>query len=235
MDLQGLKLTWLGHSNFRILNTSGQVVLIDPWFTENPANPDKSIPKKKVDLMLITHGHFDHLGDAVEIAKKHNSKVVGIYELCAWLQKKGVENCSPMNLGGSQSVGDVRVTMVPARHSSGIQEDGQMIYAGEPCGYVLEFENGIKIYHSGDTAVFSDMRLIHELYHPDVALLPIGDHFTMGPREAACAVSLLRPKTVVPMHFGTFPLLTGTADEFKKQCEDLGVEVVVMKPGQTIG
>jgi len=234
MDLQGLKLTWLGHSNFRILNTGGQVVLIDPWFTENPASPEKSIPKKKVDLVLITHGHFDHLGDAIEIAKKHGPKVIGIFELCAWLQKKGVENCSPMNLGGSQSAADVRVTMVPARHSSGIQEDGQMIYAGEPCGYVMEFENGVKIYHAGDTAVFSDMQLIHELYRPDIALLPIGDHYTMGPREAACAVSLLRPKTVIPMHFGTFPALTGTADEFKKHVEDLGVEVVVMKPGQTI-
>ena len=139
-----------------------------------------------------------------------------------------------MNLGGTQSVGDVRVTMVPARHSSGIQEDGQMIYAGEPCGYILEFENGLKVYHAGDTSVFSDMQLIHELYRPDIALLPIGDHFTMGPREAACAVRMLRPKTVIPMHFGTFPMLTGTSEAFKKEVADLGIEVVVMKPGQTI-
>jgi L-ascorbate metabolism protein UlaG (beta-lactamase superfamily) len=138
-----------------------------------------------------------------------------------------------MNKGGTQTVGgDVKVTMVHANHSSGAEDGGQIIYAGEPCGYVIEFANGVKIYHAGDTNVFGDMAIIRDLYAPDVALLPIGDHYTMSPREAAYACNLLKPKAVVPMHFGTFPLLTGTPAELKKLVS--GVEVVEMKPGETI-
>jgi L-ascorbate metabolism protein UlaG (beta-lactamase superfamily) len=234
MDLQGLKLTWLGHAAILIQTTGGKFVLIDPFLKENPATPGKMKNLKTVDVMLITHGHGDHLGDAVELAQKHKPKVVGIYELCSWLQKKGVENTAPMNKGGSQMVGDIRVTMVHALHSSGLDDGGQSIYAGEPCGYVIEFENGLKIYHAGDTAVFGDMHIIHELYHPDLALLPIGDHFTMGPHEAAYACQLLRPKAVVPIHWGTWPLLTGKPADLKKQVEGMGIEVIEMKPGQTI-
>jgi L-ascorbate metabolism protein UlaG (beta-lactamase superfamily) len=234
MDLQGLKLTWLGHAAILIQTTGGKFVLIDPFLKENPATPSRMKNLKAVDVLLITHGHGDHLGDAVEIAQKHKPKVVGIYELCAWLQKKGVENTAPMNKGGSQMVGDVRVTMVHALHSSGLEDTGQTIYAGEPCGYVIEFENGLKIYHAGDTAVFGDMHIIHELYHPDLALLPIGDHFTMGPHEAAYACQLLRPRAVVPIHWGTWPLLTGKPGDLRKQVEGMGIEVIEMKPGQTI-
>jgi len=234
MDLQGLRLTWYGHSTFRIETASGKHVVIDPWFKENPACPANHKNLKAVDVMLISHGHFDHMGDAVELAKKHKPTVIAVYEICAWLQKKGVENCSGMNRGGSQTVSDMRITMVPAFHSSGIEDEGQMIYAGEACGYVIEFESGVKIYHAGDTAVFGDMQLIHELYHPDIALLPIGDHYTMGPREATLACRLLRPKTVIPMHYGTFPLLKGTPAEFKKLVAEMGIEIVEMKPGKTI-
>lgn len=234
MDLQGLKLTWLGHATVLIQTVGGKFVLIDPFLKDNPATPSKMKNLKSVDVMLITHGHGDHLGDAVEIAQKHKPKVVGIYELCSWLQKKGVENTTPMNKGGSQMVGDIRVTMVHALHSSGLDDGGQTIYAGEPCGYVIEFENGLKIYHAGDTSVFGDMHLIHELYHPDLALLPIGDHFTMGPNEAAYACQLLRPKAVLPIHWGTWPLLTGKPADLKKQVEGMGIEVIEMKPGQTI-
>ena len=234
MDLQGLKLTWLGHATVLIQTTGGKFVLIDPFLKDNPATPSKMKNLKSVDVMLITHGHGDHIGDAVEIAQKHKPKVVGIYELCAWLQKKGVENTTPMNKGGSQMVGDVRVTMVHALHSSGLDDGGQTVYAGEPCGYVIEFENGLKIYHAGDTSVFGDMHLIHELYHPDLALLPIGDHYTMSPHEAAYACQLLRPKAVVPIHWGTWPLLTGKPTDLKKQVEGMGIEVIEMKPGQTI-
>jgi L-ascorbate metabolism protein UlaG (beta-lactamase superfamily) len=235
MDLQGLKITWLGHSCVRFETTSGKIILIDPFLKQNPSCPENEKDVKAVDVILITHGHFDHSGDVVEIARKHKPAVVGIFELCSWLGKKRIENLKPMNKGGSQVVADIRVTMIHALHSSGIEEEGQIIYAGEPCGYVLEFENGLKVYHSGDTAVFGDMQLVHDLYKPDIALLPIGDHFTMGPREATYACRLLRPKAVIPIHYGTFPVLTGTPTEFKHLAGDLGIEIIELKPGQTIG
>jgi L-ascorbate metabolism protein UlaG (beta-lactamase superfamily) len=231
MDLKGIKLTWLGHATFRI-ETGGQTVLVDPWVMGNPLCPDKEKKLKKVDVMLCTHGHFDHIGDAVEIARQHNSTVVGIFELCAWLGKKGAKKTSPMNKGGTQAVGDIRVTMVHADHSCGILDGDQIIYGGEACGFVIEFQNGLKIYHAGDTAVFGDMQIIRELYTPDIALLPIGDHYVMSPREAAYACKLLKPKAVIPMHFETFPVLTGTPAQLKQLAKD--VEVVQMKPGQTL-
>ena len=232
MNLKGVKLTWLGHGTFRIETPKGTTVLIDPWVMGNPACPETEKNVKKVDIMLCTHGHMDHIGDAVEIAKKHDPKVVGIFELCTWIQKKGVKQIAPMNKGGTQTVGDIKVTMVHADHSCGILDGDQIIYGGEACGYVIEFSNGVKIYHSGDTNVFGDMQIIHELYAPEIAILPIGDHFTMGPREAAHACNLLKAKTVIPMHFGTFPLLTGTPNALQKLVPS--VEVVELKPGQTI-
>jgi L-ascorbate metabolism protein UlaG (beta-lactamase superfamily) len=180
--------------------------------------PENEKQVKKVDVMLCTHGHFDHIGDAVEIAKKHNPMVVGIYE--------------PMNKGGTQTVGDIKVTMVNAQHSCGIQDGDQIIYGGEACGYVIHFDNGLKICHAGDTNVFGDMQIIRELYAPDIAMLAIGDHYTMSPREAAYACTLLKPKTVIPMHFGAFPLLTGKPGDLRQLAPD--VEVVELKPGVTV-
>ncbi len=232
MQLNGIKLTWLGHAMFRIVTPGGKVIIIDPWVMGNPKCPEKEKNVSKVDIMLVTHGHGDHIGDAVEIAKKHNPKVVAIPEMCHWLQKKGVKQTAEMNKGGTQTVDDIKVTMVHADHSCGIQDGDQMIYGGEACGYVVEFANGVKLYHAGDTNVFGDMQIIRELYGPSIAMLPIGDHYTMSPREAAYACKLLQPETVIPMHFGTFPVLTGRPSELHKLVP--GIEVKEMTPGETI-
>jgi len=232
MKLKSVKLTWLGHATFRIETPDGQIVLVDPWVMGNPMCPESEKNVKKVDVLLCTHGHFDHIGDAVEIAKRHDPMVVGVYELCTWLQKKGAKNISPMNKGGTQTVGDVRVTMVHADHSCGITDGDQIVYGGEACGYIIDFQNGLKIYHAGDTNVFGDMQIIRDLYAPDIAMLPIGDLFTMSPREAAYACGLLRVKSVIPMHFGTFPPLIGRPSQLKELVK--GVEVVEMRPGQTL-
>ncbi len=233
MNLKDIKLTWLGHSTFRIETPGGKMIFIDPWIMGNPMCPEAEKKVKKADILLCTHGHGDHIGDAVEVVKQHNPLVVGIYELCLWLAKKGAKQISPMNKGGTQTAGDIKVTMVHADHSCGIQDGDQLIYGGEACGFVIEFANGLKIYHAGDTNVFGDMAIIRELYAPAIVMLPMGDHFTMGPREAAYAINLLKPKTVIPMHFGTFPALTGTPDALQKLVP--GVVVLEMKPGITIG
>ncbi len=232
MDLNGLKITWLGHATFRVVTPKGTTLLIDPWVMGNPACPQGEKQVKKVDIMLCTHGHFDHIGDAVSIAKKHAPKVVCIPEMGTWLEKKGVKNVMGMNKGGTQHIDDIHVTMVHAVHSCGITDGEEIVYGGEACGYVIEFDNGIKIYHAGDTMVFGDMRIIHELWRPQICMLPIGDHYTMDPRQAAYAVELLQPKLVIPMHFGTFPVLTGTPAELQRLSE--GVEVREMKPGNTL-
>jgi L-ascorbate metabolism protein UlaG (beta-lactamase superfamily) len=232
MELKGLKITWLGHATFRVVTPKGNTILIDPWVMGNPACPESEKQVKKVDVMLCTHGHFDHIGDAVEIAMKHSPKVVCIPEMASWLGKKGVKNLAEMNKGGTQQIGDIQVTMVHAVHSCGITDGDQVVYGGEACGYVVKFDNGITIYHAGDTMAFSDMKIIHELWRPQIAMLPIGDHYTMDPRQAAYAAELLLPKTIIPMHFGTFPVLTGKPSELAKLAE--GTEVIEMKPGETL-
>ena len=232
MELKGIKLTWLGHATFRVETPGGKTIYIDPWVMGNPSCPAAERTVRKADVLLCTHGHYDHIGDAVEIAKKHEPTVVGIFELCTWMEKKGVKNTAAMNKGGSMTIEDVRVTMVHADHSCGILDGDEIVYGGEACGYVIEFANGVKIYHAGDTNVFGDMKIIRELYGPSIAMLPIGDRFTMSPREAVYAVQLLGVHTVIPMHFATFPLLTGTPGALKKLAGD--VEVAEMKPGVTV-
>ena len=233
MDLKGLQITWLGHATFRLRTPGGKIIFIDPWIENNPVCPQSEKKPGQADYLLVTHAHFDHIADAVDLARRHNPKVVGIFELCAWLEKKGARQTLPMNKGGTQDLGEFRVTMVHADHSCGIQDGDQILYGGEACGYVLDFKNGVTLYHAGDTAVFGDMQIIRELYAPAIAMLPIGNHFTMSPREAAYACKLLQPSTAIPMHFGTFPMLTGTPAEFKKLAKD--VEIFEMKPGQTAG
>jgi len=227
-----MDITWLGHGTFQFVLPGGETIVLDPWTEGNPAYP-KGFEISRCDTILISHGHFDHIHDAVPLAKKFGSAVVAIYETCQWLGTKGVENCRGMNKGGSQHVGSVTVTMTHAVHSCGITEDdGSIVYGGEAAGYVLTFEDGRVIYFSGDTNVFSDMALIAELYKPDLVFLPIGDLFTMGPREAAVACRLLQAKTVIPMHFGTFPALTGTPNRLQSLAP--GMKVWDLKPGETV-
>ena len=232
---KNLTLTWLGHSTFKITTPEGKIILIDPWVAGNSACPDTNKRFERLDLMLVTHGHFDHIADAVALARAHKPQVVAIYEVCHWLESKGVENLHPMNKGGSQVVEGVTITMTHADHSCGILEDGKIIYGGEAAGYLLQFSTGYRIYHAGDTALFGDMRLIGDLYRPKLALLPIGDLFTMNPREAAYAARLLRVREVIPMHFGTFPLLSGTSEVFKKEIRKVAkAKVLELEPGESL-
>ena len=225
-----LEITWLGHGTFQLRLDSGEVLLIDPWIEGNPAYP-QSHALSKVDVILVTHGHFDHIQEVAPLAKKFSPKVVAIYEIAHWLGSKGVANVSEMNKGGSQQVGPVTVTMTHAIHSGGIMDEGRFIYAGDACGYVLRFADGRVAYFAGDTTVFSDMALIAELYNPELVFLPIGDLYTMGPREAAVACRLLKPKKVIPMHFGTFPPLTGRPEELAKLVD---CEVWPLEPGKPV-
>ena len=229
-----LEITWLGHGTFQFRLASGEVLVMDPWLDGNPAYP-KGHTFDRVDTILISHGHFDHIHDAVPLAKKFSPQVVAIYETCEWLASKGVANTAAMNKGGSQQAGPVKVTMTHAVHSCGIKEDdGSIVYGGEACGYVLRLPDGRSLYFAGDTNVFSDMALIEQLYHPELAFLPIGDLFTMSPKEAALACSLLQPKKVVPMHFGPFPTLTGRPEELAELAKPTGVEIWPLEPGKTV-
>jgi L-ascorbate metabolism protein UlaG (beta-lactamase superfamily) len=228
------QVTWLGHSAFRIDSPGGKRIYLDPWLG-NPKCPEAERTPERVDILAVSHGHGDHVGEAVELGKRHGPKIVAIFELANWLERQGVAGASElgMNKGGTVDVDGVKFTMTDALHSGGfIGGDGSITYLGDPAGFVIELENGTKVYFAGDTTVFGDMQLIGRIYQPDVAVLPIGDQFTMSPREAAVALELLAVNKCIPCHYGTFPVLTGTPDELRELAPN--VEVVSPEPGQTI-
>jgi L-ascorbate metabolism protein UlaG (beta-lactamase superfamily) len=230
-DLKGTQITWLGHAAALITTAKGTQILIDPFLEQNPKYPkDYKLPEK-IDLLLLSHGHGDHIADAVSVAKKHKAQAVGIFELVSWLHSKGVEDIVGMNLGGTYRFKDVAVSLVEAKHSSSIQDGKDTLYAGIAAGFVIAIDGGPVIYHAGDTSVFSDMQILKDLYSPEIGLLPIGDHYTMSPKAAALAANYLGLKTVIPIHYGTFPELTGTPEELKTHLQKHQVETLTLTPG----
>jgi L-ascorbate metabolism protein UlaG (beta-lactamase superfamily) len=226
-------LTWLGHASYRIDSPNGKRIYVDPWL-DNPKCPDSEKQPDRVDVMAITHGHGDHIGSAVELGKQHSPAVVAIIELASWLEGNGVENATGlgMNKGGTVDIDGIKFHMTDASHSSALYDGADITFLGEAAGFVIEFENGTSVYAAGDTALFGDMELIGRYLEPDVAILPIGDHFTMGPRQAAAALELLGCRRCVPIHWGTFPLLHGTPDQLREHAP--GVDVIAVEPGETV-
>jgi L-ascorbate metabolism protein UlaG (beta-lactamase superfamily) len=227
--MSSTRITWLGHSTVLIQSPS-TTLLIDPFIAQNPSYPQGFALPEKIDFILLTHGHTDHVADALPLAAKTGATIVAIHELALYMGTHGAASTIGMSLGGTVRLGDVDATMVEAKHSSSIQDADGIHYAGTAAGFVLAVSGGVTLYHAGDTAVFGDMKIIGDLYRPSVALLPIGGHYTMGPREAALATSLLAVKTVLPMHFGTFPPLKGTPEELAALVAPT-VDIVRWKPG----
>jgi L-ascorbate metabolism protein UlaG (beta-lactamase superfamily) len=226
--LRGLNVTWLGHSTFAMTSRQGVRLLFDPFVTNNPVCPPAAKGVGAVDLLLVTHGHSDHCEDAVVIARETGATVVASPELAGWLERQGVKHLRPMNIGGRQRLSGLDIAMVPAVHSSSAN-DGT--YLGPATGFVVCFEDRLKIYFAGDTGLFGDMRLIRDRHAPDIAFLPIGDRFTMGPEDAAIAAEWLGVKAIVPMHYGTFPELTGTPADLRGHAEQRGIDVLELTPG----
>ena len=231
--MSSISITWLGHATFVITTPGGKRIVTDPWLEGNPACPADKKKIDKADVILVSHGHFDHTGDVVNVSRATDATTVGVFELTAWLERKGVKNLTGMNIGGTTKVAGLEITMVPAIHTSSVVENDQVVYLGLAAGFVVKMENGQSFYFAGDTALFGDMRLIAELHAPEIAFLPIGDHYTMGPQAAAMAARMLGVRQVVPMHYGTFPVLTGTPEELKRLVDPYGIDVLVLKPGQT--
>jgi len=233
---QDTEITWLGHAAFHLKSPEGTDVLIDPWL-DNPSAPDINKDEVSADIIALTHGHFDHMGNTVEIAKRTGATVVGIFEIAQYLGNQGLEDDQTvgMNIGGTAEVDGLKFTMVHAIHSSGIVSDANLVQGGDPAGFVIEMENGYGVYHTGDTELYSDMKLIGEFHNPDMMLVCMGDHFTMGPEKAARSIEWVDPEYSVPMHYGTFPLLTGTPEALKSALPEKYKErVVVADPGEKL-
>jgi L-ascorbate metabolism protein UlaG (beta-lactamase superfamily) len=233
VTMKKLSFTWYGHSTFVITTPGGKRIVTDPWLEGNPMCPPAMKRIGEADLILVSHGHSDHTGDVVAVARATGAPILAIYELALWLERKGLTNVQGMGVGGTLAVAGLHVTMVPAVHTSSTVEDDTSVYLGVPVGFVVRMEDGQTFYFAGDTAVFGDMKLIAEMYSPRIAFLPIGDHFTMGPEGAAMAARLLGVRQIVPMHYGTFSVLTGTPDRLKELVAPQGIDVLVLKAGET--
>jgi L-ascorbate metabolism protein UlaG (beta-lactamase superfamily) len=230
-----MQITWYGHSAFR-LDFGKHAVLIDPFFTGNPAFvSDKAAAVKGVTHIVLTHGHGDHVGDTLDIAKSTGAPVITNYDLCMWLAAKGLEKFDPMNTGGTTDQGGFTVTLVRADHSSGDIKDGMPIYLGNPCGAIIKAPGEPTIYHMGDTDIFSDMALIAEIHQPKIAMVPIGDRFTMNAQTAALAVKrFFKLDAVIPCHYGSFPIISPTADAFVAEMKGHGTNVIVPEKGKPV-
>jgi L-ascorbate metabolism protein UlaG (beta-lactamase superfamily) len=236
MPNNGTQLQFLGQATFLITSPEGHRTLIDPWLRGNPACPDNLKDVGHVDLILVTHGHHDHIDDLLPVARKTGAAVAGTLEMCTWLNSQGITNVIRMNKGGTVTSGPVQVTMAHADHTGGIMEGPEVVYSGAAVSYILHTSDEARIWHMGDTAVFGDMALIAEIYQPQTILMPIGNLVVMSPREAAHAVRLTHPRTVVPMHYGIYPPgSNGTPEEFRRHCEGItDVEIAEMQPGDVI-
>jgi L-ascorbate metabolism protein UlaG (beta-lactamase superfamily) len=230
--MSALSITWYGHATFVIGTPGGRRIVFDPWLTGNPKAP-AGAKIDKADVICVSHGHADHSSDVVTVARATGATVVAVFELANYFQGKGLKEIVGMGVGGTVDVKGLKISMTPAVHTSSIEEDGKVLYVGLATGFVVRLEDDRSIYFAGDTALFGDMRLIRDLHAPEIAFLPIGDHYTMNPAAAALACEMLGVRQVVPMHYGTFPALSGSPDDLKKLVEPRGVDVLVLKPGET--